>query len=233
MLLVLERGWTDLNWSRYVIYSVLVVLGMMIDFFRKARWEPRQAGEEFRGRAALRMALEQSFAIFVVLIGFLVAFKDLAISRLFLRIVSPAAGSRCFTCSTHCCPRGWVPSFSRLALPEDPARGTWGRLRRMEPWLKRNGRFGLAPVGVVLYGDESVEEDLRDPEGREPDELPRILHGMRVSLLLHSNPPTDPVELTRLRDSATPAGRGWSWPTISGTNWPVGPRSSARAAGIS
>lgn len=205
-VLVIERGWIDLNWSRYVTYSVLLVLGILIDFFRKARWEPRQAGEEFRSRAALRMAFEQSFTIFAVLIGFLVAFKDLAISRLFLGIYLPLQGGLLYLLNALL--PSWLSTyfFRGSRCQKTLLVGTVGALRRMEPWLKRNGRFGLQPVGVVLCGDESVEEVCGIPKIGNSNELPRILKGMRVSLLIHSNPPADPVELTKLRDECDVSG---------------------------
>jgi exopolysaccharide biosynthesis polyprenyl glycosylphosphotransferase len=206
LVLTLQRGWSDLNWSRYVIYSVLMVLGLLADFFRMARWEPRQAGERFRSREALRMALEQSFMIFVVLVGFLVAFKDLAISRLFLAIYLPLQGGLLYLINDRL--PAWLGArlFRGARCQKTLLVGTAGGLRRLEPWMKRNGRLGLEPVGVVLSGEESAAEVCGIPSLGSAAELPRILRGVRVSLLIHTNPPTDPEELRSLRDECDVTG---------------------------
>ncbi len=205
-VLAVERGWTDLNWSRYVTYSVLMVLAMLVDFFRMARWEPRQVEEEFRSRAALRMAFEQSFTIFVVLIVFLVAFKDLAISRLFLAIYLPLQCGLLYSINAFL--PSWLGArlFRGARCQKTLLVGSVGALRRLDPWLKRNGRLGLQPVGVVLCGDETADEVCGIPRIGSSTELLQILRGTRVSLLIHSNPPADPEELTALRDECDVSG---------------------------
>jgi len=206
LVLVLNREWIDLNWSRYVIYSVLIVLGFLFDFVRMGRWAPGQADEEFRGRAALRMAFEQSFTIFAVLIGFLVAFKDLAISRLFLAIYLPLQGGLLYLLNALL--PSWLGTyfFRGSRRQKTLLVGSVGALRRMDAWLKRSARFGLEPAGVVVCGDDGVEEVCGIPRLGSCSELPRILKGMRVSLLIHSNPPADPEELTKLRDECDANG---------------------------
>ncbi len=200
LLLFVQRGWTDLNWSRYVIYSALVVMAMMLDFFGAARWEPRQIEAQFRSRAARRMAVEQSLAVFMVLFGFLVAFKDQAISRLFLLTFLPLQFLLLYLLNSRL--PSWLGSslFRGSRCQKTLLAGDTDAIHRMEPWLKRTGEMGLAPVGVVVNGDQSRDEICGIPRVGTMDELPGILHELGVSLLLHSNPPKDPAELTRLRD---------------------------------
>jgi putative colanic acid biosynthesis UDP-glucose lipid carrier transferase len=133
--------------EQYVTYAIVLVVTSLLDLGRS-----KLARSDLLHLDIIRnhsLSVRQAGVIVGGLLLFLVASKDVAISRLFLFTFAPAA-YLLLLLSNVICPR-WLASllFSGSSSAKTLILGTPDDAVKLNPWLERKVRYGLHLVGLI------------------------------------------------------------------------------------
>ncbi|MEI6350702.1 MAG: exopolysaccharide biosynthesis polyprenyl glycosylphosphotransferase [Verrucomicrobiota bacterium] len=140
-------GSGPVSYRPYLAYSLVIAAGILFDFMR-----PGTARSDFIDRDYVRscgISVRQTLTVLTLLLLFLVAAKDLAISRTFLFTYIPSLF--CLLIYTNrVLPRflaGFV--FSGGYLQNTILVGSSMEVARLSDWLDRKAHYGIRLVGLV------------------------------------------------------------------------------------
>ena len=169
----LRLAGTPVTHSRYAIYMGVIMAALGLDLIISKLHDTDLLQLDLFG--VLRLSFRQTLTVLGVLLLFLVAQKDTAISRVFLFSFIPvlygalAALNRTF------------PRFIASALFDSGRRestlllGTAAQARRMMPWIAGKSQYGVDIVGLVTDEPEPAD-DLPWPVVGETSDLARLTH---------------------------------------------------------
>jgi exopolysaccharide biosynthesis polyprenyl glycosylphosphotransferase len=180
--------------DRYFIYSVVLTTAFLVDL-----WRSKLAQGNLLHLDVVRshgIALRQTCIVIGALLVFLVAQKDIAISRLFLFTLAPL-----LYCALVISNKILPPFLARFVFSYHPATtvllGTRDHARKLSSWLERKSSYGFRTVGLIAD----------DPAPREGDVLPvlggfgeveRIIKDTRPSQLIMLDLPMSPEQIVNL-----------------------------------
>ena len=153
-------GNTPVNYRDYLVYSLLIGAGLAVDFLRPNSLRADLVNRDFIRSCAI--SFRQTIALLLVLLFFLVASKDLAISRKFLFSYIPSLF--CVLVYTNRVLPGLLARlvFSGKHLQNTILVGSSADIGRLHEWLDRKAHYGVKLVGVV------ADEPTVDPSGVVP-----------------------------------------------------------------
>jgi exopolysaccharide biosynthesis polyprenyl glycosylphosphotransferase len=141
--------------EQYVTYAVVVVVTSLLDIGRS-----RLARKDLLQLDILRnhsLSIRQAAVAVGGLLLFLVASKDVAISRLFLFTFAPAAYLMFFL-TNLLCPRLLASLlFSGRSAAKTLILGSPDDAAKLNPWLERKVRYGLRLVGLITTDAQSSD----------------------------------------------------------------------------
>jgi putative colanic acid biosynthesis UDP-glucose lipid carrier transferase len=140
--------------GHYLLYSLVIVGALILDRLRVPDEKLDLIRPDFI--AACRVSFRQVITILFVLLAFLVAARDLAISRFFLLTYTPLLLTLLFYTNTIL-PR-FVAKFAFSGTHEHRTLlvGSPAQVRRMASWFERKSMFGYRTVGIIT--EEPTEE---------------------------------------------------------------------------
>jgi putative colanic acid biosynthesis UDP-glucose lipid carrier transferase len=148
------RGQIPPNLSRYATYSILLSFGFLIDFVRATRWEVKENATEKSRLSAAALATEQTITTFLLLSVFVLLFKDLTISRLFLFTFLPLQALLLYFVYLLLPPWLAVHVFRGGRKQRTLLMGELDSISRILPWLSEKASVGIEVIGALLPPNE-------------------------------------------------------------------------------
>ena len=196
----------NVAWDRYRVYCLLVVLALVIDFFRLSRWMPPQQDGTSEGRFAFVMALKQVMTVMALIITFLFLAKDLVISRFFLLTFLPELLVT-LALLNWVLPRWLANHFFRGRHGQRTLIvGSRESMLRLYPWIEKKKAYGILPVGAILADGEPDEVICGVPNLGNFDTLWEVIRRERATFLIHANLPRHQSELNAIRAACDSVG---------------------------
>lgn len=180
--------------DRYFIYSIVVGCAFLIDL-----WRSKLAQGNLLHLDVVRshgIALRQTCIVIGALLVFLVAQKDIAISRLFLFTFAPL-----LYCALVVSNKVFPPFLARFVFSYHPATtillGSRAHARKLSSWLERKASYGFRTVGLIT--DDPVPRDGEVlPILGDFGEVERIIKDSRPSQLIMLDLPMSPEQIVNL-----------------------------------
>jgi exopolysaccharide biosynthesis polyprenyl glycosylphosphotransferase len=201
---VLREQWT-LNLERYVVYNVVIVGALTVDFLRCRRWMGFMAqGMESRLNA-LRVAFVQTMTVLLAMGFFALTFKDMIISRVFLVAYLVFLLFYLYWAS-KIMPK-WLASrfFRGCRMQRAFIAGEDVAVDRVKTLLEPHTHCGIELTGYISNNIDTEGGVSGLQHLGYLDQLEGILAQHRPSLLVYSGLPNG-NELLRLRDACENAG---------------------------
>lgn len=179
-------------YDQYLIYSGLILVGLVLDFMTRSSQTMSLVVFERSLLALTPVSLRQlAFALGCVLV-FLVLAKDVAISRIFLVSYTPLLfGMLLWTNSytPHLLARHF---FRGLHVGRTLLVGTQERALALQGWLSNKAEFGFQTVGLLT--DEAEEPGMYLPVLGSPSHVEEVISTHRISQVILLAIPFDPVQ---------------------------------------
>lgn len=169
----LRLAGTPVTHSRYAIYMGVIMAALGIDLLISKIHDTDLLQLDLLG--VLKLSFRQTLTVLGVLLLFLVAQKDTAISRVFLFSFIPVLYGA--LTAVNCT----FPRFIASALFDSGRRehtlllGTPAHARRIMPWIESKSQYGVHIVGLVSDTSEDAA-DLPWPVIGKPADLPLLTH---------------------------------------------------------
>jgi exopolysaccharide biosynthesis polyprenyl glycosylphosphotransferase len=180
--------------DRYFIYSLVVGAAFLVDL-----WRSKLAQGNLLHLDVVRshgIALRQTCIVIGALLVFLVAQKDIAISRLFLFTFAPL-----LYCALVVSNKFFPPFLARFVFSYHPATtvllGTRDHARKLSSWLERKASYGFRTVGLIT-DDAAPREGDTLPVLGSFGEMERIVKETRPSQLIMLDLPMSPEQIVAL-----------------------------------
>jgi undecaprenyl-phosphate glucose phosphotransferase len=180
--------------DRYFIYSVVIATAFLIDL-----WRSKLAQGNLLHIDVVRshgIALRQTCIVIGALLVFLVAQKDIAISRLFLFTLAPLLYVALVVSN-----KVFPPFLARFVFSYHPATtvllGTRDHARKLSSWLERKASYGFRTVGLITDDAAPREGDALPVLGGF-GEVERIIKDTRPSQLIMLDLPMSPEQIVNL-----------------------------------
>ena len=194
------------NWDRYEVYCLIMVLALIIDFFRLSRWVPPKGDGTSDLLHAFWMSVKQVLTILALIVVFLFLSKDLTISRLFLLTFLPALLGM-LVALNRSLPRWLANHFFRGRHGQRTlVVGTRDSVRRLCPWIERKKSYGILPVGAILEDGEASEIICGVPCLGNYNSMREVIRRERASFLIHASLPRQQRDLDEIRAACDSVG---------------------------
>jgi len=181
---VVLRSQAPVSYHSYGIYSLLLVVGVGANHFICRFNSIDLLQVDFLG--ALRLSLRQTLTILGVIVLYLFAFKDAAMSRVFLFTLIP------ILCGVLVEVNAKMPRFLASGMFQKRRRqptilfGTPGQLDVLTTWLQNKAPYGLDVIGIIT-DDKALQRSAPWPVLGRMAEFEDILHttGATQVIALH------------------------------------------------
>ncbi len=180
--------------DRYFAYSIVVAIAFLVDL-----WRSKLAQGNLLHLDVVRshgIALRQTCIIIGALLVFLVAQKDIAISRTFLFTLAPL-----LYCALVVSNKVFPPFLARFVFSYHPATtlllGSRDHARKLSSWLERKSSYGFRTIGLITDDPTPLEGD-RLPVLGGFSEVERIIKDTRPSQLIMLDLPMSPDQIVGL-----------------------------------
>jgi len=180
--------------DRYFIYSLVVGCAFLVDL-----WRSRLAQGNLLHLDVVRshgIALRQTIVVIGALLVFLVAQKDIAISRMFLFTFAPLLYTTLIVSN-----KLFPPFLARFVFSYHPATtlllGSRAHARKLASWLERKASYGFRTVGLITDDPTPRADDPLPVLGRLA-EMERILKEQRPTQLIMLDLPMSPEQIVGL-----------------------------------
>ena len=146
-----------------------------------------------------RLSLRQTTVIVGGLLIFLVASKDVAVSRVFLFTFAPAAYLLLLLTNAVFPP--WLASrlFHGSSSTKTLLLGSGDNAAKLRPWLERKASYGFCPVGLITYEPDSTERSYLPILGDFSD-ITTLLQETEATQLIVLDLPLLPEQIVHLGD---------------------------------
>ncbi|MGA3170977.1 MAG: exopolysaccharide biosynthesis polyprenyl glycosylphosphotransferase [Chthoniobacteraceae bacterium] len=183
--------------EQYVAYAIVLVVTSLLDLGRSKL--TRKDLLQLDVVRVHNLSIRQAAVIVGGLLLFLVASKDVAISRLFLFTFAPAAYLLLFL-TNMLCPR-WLASllFSGRSSAKTLVLGSMDDAVKLNPWLERKVRYGLHLVGLITT-NPGHEEPCHLPVVGDFSEIAGILQKTEATKLIVLDLSLEPEQMVDLAD---------------------------------
>jgi len=190
--------------EQYVIYAVVIAVTSLLDLGRS-----RLARKDLLHLDIIRnhsLSIRQTAVIVGGLLLFLVASKDVAISRLFLFTFAPAAYVL-LSLTNFLCPN-WLASvlFSGRSCAEALILGSVDDAVKLNPWLERKVRYGLRAVGLITTDSSRSNERCHLPVLGDISQITEILQKSQATKLIVLDLTLLPAQMVELADLCDKCG---------------------------
>ncbi len=149
---IVLRSQEPASYPSYGIYSLLLVLGVGANHFLGRHSNTDFLQMDFMG--ALRISLRQTLAILGVIVFYLFAFKDTAMSRVFLFTLVPILCGVLVEVNAKM-PRLLTSGiFNKRRRQRTLLFGSSNQVEQLTEWLKKKSPYGLDVIGIVTDDKE-------------------------------------------------------------------------------
>ena len=189
--------------SRYLVYSGVIAGAIFLDLTRSKLIRTNLLHMDVLRNH--QVSLRQTLMVLGVVLVFLVAAKDLVISRAFLFSWIP------FLYLVFFLTNRWVPRFlARCAFTNQHCArtvllGSSKGAESLRTWLERKASYGIQTVGLVNEGGQSSTLDWLPTLGND-ENLEEILTETKATQLVAMNLPEDPERIIQLGDLCNKLG---------------------------
>jgi putative colanic acid biosynthesis UDP-glucose lipid carrier transferase len=174
----------DLYLRRYALYSLVVVLGLGLEFLRRDRLAIRTAVFERTFVRLHRIAFRQAFVVLVALGLAVTLLKDATLSRLFL--ISYVGGLyTVLLLSNRCLPKQLASNIFRGVREHNTLiiGESWDSPPLLR-WLERKADFGFRTVGALSDSPRTEQPCAGLPVLGRLQELERVIRERQVSQII-------------------------------------------------
>ena len=200
-LVVFNRvtGTAAVTYRSYFVYWLLVSIGLVLDSMRTHQAKTDLLNLDFIRNCGL--SFRQTVTVLTVLLIYLVASKDHAISRTFLFTFIPILFFLCLY-SNGIYPRllaNWV--FSGRYLQNTVMLGDAASVKEMDPWLKRKRIYGINVVGLITDNPTPADIYFEIPILGSSSDLEKCLRESGATQLIRAGWPANLECLNGLADT--------------------------------
>lgn len=182
------------SYSRYAFYSLLPAVGICLHYFSSRSNTNDLLQLDFFG--AIRLALWQIVIILGVIVLYLFALKDSAMSRIFLFSYIPPLATALIILNAKS-PRFLAANVFHNRRHQTILVGLPGSVERIKSWIEHKVAYGLDVIGIVTDQPEGTDQ-LPWPVLGRTSELPEILEGTRASQVICLNLPNSLPKAARM-----------------------------------
>jgi len=172
---VQATGWIKLaNQANLNLYFLAVFGGMLVSARAYHHWAPKLA--HLTWTEALRLTRQQMIRLAFVLLAFVVAIKDSAVSRLFLASYLGLASVVLLLCNKYLPVLICQIVFKDATVPTIFV-GAPSSIARLNAWISRKSNIGVQPVGYLSRGEA----------GEAPSGIPSLGHVADLEKILNKH----------------------------------------------
>jgi exopolysaccharide biosynthesis polyprenyl glycosylphosphotransferase len=183
--------------QKYILYSIVLEVSALLDLGRSKLSRQNLLHLDIIRNHSL--SIRQAIMIVGGLLIFLVASKDIAVSRLFLFTFAPAAYLLLFV-TNAVFPR-WLASvlFNGRYRANTLLLGSSSNAMKLRPWLQRKADYGFQPVGLI--NDEGKSDSRCDiPVLGGFADITRILQQTEITQMIVLDLPLSPEQILEAGD---------------------------------
>lgn len=173
-------------YDHYAFYTVCIPLGLLVEFLRSDVKRANILDLDSFGRA--KLAVRQTWSVFIVLMLLVVGLKDQNISRLFLTAFFPCLYACLFGLNVFAPAVLARRVFYGRHKQNTLLYGASARIEKLQAWLAKRRIVGLHPVGVVA-SDRAVGTIASLPILGSPEALEQTLETSEASQLILAEKP--------------------------------------------
>lgn len=182
---------------QYLTYSIVLVVTCLLDIASS-----RLARKHLLHLDIVRnhrLSIRQTTVIVGGLLIFLVASKDVSVSRLFLFTFAPAAYVMMLLTNAFFPP--WLASrlFHGASSTKTLLLGSGDHAAKLRPWLERKASYGFLPIGLITYEPDSQERSYLPILGDFSD-INTLLQETEATQLIVLDLPLLPEQILHLGD---------------------------------